>query len=128
MCSAYSSSGHRSISIYFTYGSAAAAILTRLCRPPARSYADNFRPTGNELNWKPRKRRGSGFVIYQTHTLSPNRFSRENELSTVQIIIIIIITTIRSNRITEGSSNVRLITLFFELFDGPNLFNLYLDI
>ena len=67
----------RCISIYFTYGlwrSAAAPVLTRLCRPPARSYADNFRPTGNELNWKPRKRQASGFVIYQTHSL-PDRFS-----------------------------------------------------
>lgn len=82
----------RGISIYFTYGlwrSAAAAVLTRLCRPPARSYADNFRPTGNELNWKPRKRQGSGFVIYQTHAL-PNRFSlSENDLSTKLLLLLL---------------------------------------
>lgn len=82
----------RGISIYFTYGlwrSAAAAVLTRLCRPPARSYADNFRPTGNELNWKPRKRQRSGFVIYQTHAL-PNRFSlSENDLSTKLLLLLL---------------------------------------
>lgn len=77
----------------------------------ARSYADNFRPTGNELCWKPRKRRRSGFVIYQTrarahthtHALPQRRFPpRENDLSTVRIIIIII----RSNHRTRSFDHV----------------------
>lgn len=114
----------RGISIYFTYGlwrSAAAAVLTRLCRPPARSYADNFRPTGNELNWKPRKRQGSGFVIYQTHAL-PNRFS----LSLKMIYPLNYYYYYYSNRVIEGSSHARFITLLELCSRWSDLFNLCL--
>lgn len=114
----------RGISIYFTYGlwrSAAAAVLTRLCRPPARSYADNFPPTGNELNWKPRKRQGSGFVIYQTHAL-PNRFS----LSLKMIYPLNYYYYYYSNRVIEGSSHARFITLLELCSRWSDLFNLCL--